>query len=825
MMKKGVPYIVILLLSLLACPAASAQKSTTASTQGRDFWLTFMENIGVPSHYSIIVTAEEGAEVHLTNASGTWSRTVTLAPMSSDSVDVHGEHGEGYHVTSDRNISVFASNYISASYDIATVYPTPTLRSRYMVQCYEEDDLRRTFPQTPGYVYNYETSPEYTVLAVEDSTVVNILTPTGWRRASYFLMAGETVEFIHDPPSGRYINWLSTGTRIEAEGGKPIAVFQGNQCTSVGSSFCDHLFEQAVPLDYWGQEFIVVPLAGRVADDQVKITSSSDMCNVSINGTPTAVLNAGESLLLERRDLYRISTSRPVTACMYFTHDNNTGFGDPSAVLLPPLDQGSQQSTFFAVSTVLSTSRLYANVVVKNCFVQGMTLDGMPVDTAFMAVDSTYSYARLKVTPGTHTLACDYGRFQAVYYGIGIYESYAYVAAMGMQDPDVRLLMNGVEVGDVAYICQGDSVTVELVTGTSFRDTKWMLDGDSVSRNLTLPLHFADTGTHFLRAMLHGDCCYRWCGNVDLTLRVRPKYFTHEADRFCEGTPYPWCDTILLTAGDYIDNLSTVAGCDSVLSLHLEAMKVPLPGIETESDCQSKAYCLTTQHLDTLEWAFLQWSAVPDDTMLHGHEGDSVLFVSPLTTTSYTLRAEVECPADTTVVLTPIVWPIAVLEVEPEKILFSQQTAFDAYDRSLETTGREWVVDGVSLGDVGPQLHYDVAGTEDSVELVLTVTNELCRDTTSAVVQIINKGLYTPNVFTPEESSNNRFVVVASNEIEGELTIYNREGLLVFRTNDLSTGWDGSGSIQGAYVWHLHYRYTHTPKEWHKAVGTVTLLR
>lgn len=822
MTKYMVRHILTFLLALATGMCAMSQPST-ATTQGRDFWLAFMMNHnGYPGTRSIIVTAEEGATVQLTNASGTLNRTLTLAPMSSDSIGVPNENGESYHVTSDRDISVYASNFMDQTFDIATVYPTTTLRSRYMVQCYEDQNYSSDPPHT---------HVEFTVLAVEDNTVVNI-TPPGGETMPFTMMAGETAEFVKEEYAGAHdFDGLYTGTMVEAMGGKKVAVFQGNTCTDVGESACDHLYEQAVPMDYWGQEFAVVPLAGRLSYDRVKITSSANMCRVAVNDTFAVMLNAGESYIVARCDAYRISTSRPATVCMYFADDagaisSSSYVGDPSAVILPPLDQGAQQSTFFAVSTALSTHLLFANVVVNKCYVPGMTLDGHPVDTTFRTLDSTYSYAQLHVTPGTHTLACEYGTFQAVYYGLGPWESYAYIAAMGMQQRDVHLLVNGVEVTDKADICYGDTAQVELRTGTSFRDTRWRLDGDTLpSSELALRLHFADTGTHTLQAMLHGDCCQRWCDSLQVILRVRPSYRLDETDRFCENTPYPWRDTVLFNAGSYADSLTTAAGCDSVFSLHLEAMKVPLPGIDLEADCRSHAYRLAAQHLDTMLWTAMRWSAVPDDPALHGHESDTVIYTSPSVATFYSLRAELECPADTTVLLRPIVWPVAVLRVVPEKITLGHQSAFDAHDMSLHATGREWTVDGQPLGEVGPHLHYNITGTEDSIEVMLTAVNDYCRDTTQAVVIVNNDDIYAPNIFTPQQSTNNRFAIVAAEEIDGELTIYNREGTQVYVTIDLQSGWNGGSCPQGAYVWRLRYRYSHNPDRWHDAIGTVTLLR
>jgi gliding motility-associated-like protein len=165
------------------------------------------------------------------------------------------------------------------------------------------------------------------------------------------------------------------------------------------------------------------------------------------------------------------------------------------------------------------------------------------------------------------------------------------------------------------------------------------------------------------------------------------------------------------------------------------------------------------------------------------------------------------------------------MTVEPKLIQFDKQNSFEAYDISANTSNREWAVNGKTLAFTGNPLHYTIQEVSDSIVVVLTAMNDYCSDTASAVIHIINEGIYVPNVFTPGDDINNRFTIAAAEEIEGELTIYNRYGFQVFHTNDLATGWDGSGCAQGAYVWHLKYRYLHTPKRWQKAVGTVTLLR
>lgn len=796
-------------------------QSSAVTTQGRDFWLMFLSNNNSDDwgHRTIVMVGEDSATVTISAPRTGWSTTVTLAAGESQQVEVNSIN-LGYHVTSTSDIVVYASNYMGATFDIATVYPTPTLRSHYMIQCYED-------------VGQFALDAEIGILAVEDNTLVILHTPSGQNQI-FTLMTGESriLSNYRDYQGPDHINGTITGTTVETADGKPLAVFQGNLCSMVGYSACDHLFEQSVPTDYWGRAFIVVPIAGRESDDVVKVTSLANYCRVAVNDTFACLLDAGESHLIRRRDAYKISAMKPVTVCMYMSGDADTThwgstlfIGDPSAVIIPPIEQSLQHTVLDVISTSISKQH-YTNIVVQACSVDSMLLDGVPIGSAFIPFDNQYSYAQLSLIPGIHTLSNHNGLFQAWFYGMGPFESYAYIAGMALMNYDHAIFLNGEEVAYEAHFCAGDSVLAELHTGNGFDDTRWYLDDTLLETTaLQLPLYFDSAGFHTLKALLHGDCCQQWCDSLEVTLYIHPTYSFTELVRFCEGTPYPWHDTMLFEASTYSDSLSTAAGCDSVFSLHLEAMSVPTLGIDVDADCYSHTYRLTAQHLDTLEWVNMRWSTNPDIPMLHGHEGDSVIEITPSVRTIVTLHAEVECPTDSVVTLMPIVWPVARINVTPERLLLGRHEAFDAYDVSLDATRRKWTVDGMPLDDTGNPLHYPILDIKDSIEIVLTASNDYCSDTASTVIPIINEGIYAPNIFTPEQGSNNRFTIFSPKEIDGELAIYNREGLLVFTTADLVTGWDGQGSPQGAYVWHLRYRYAHSPQRWHTAVGTVTLLR
>ena len=104
---------------------------------------------------------------------------------------------------------------------------------------------------------------------------------------------------------------------------------------------------------------------------------------------------------------------------------------------------------------------------------------------------------------------------------------------------------------------------------------------------------------------------------------------------------------------------------------------------------------------------------------------------------------------------------------------------------------------------------------------------QCCVDTTFTVPVCI-RSVWFPNVFTPGLETNNRFGCTASFEIvEFELYIYNRQGLLVYHTDDPTALWDGTRDgapmPQGAYVYYWFAKDAYDFRR--NGAGTVTLLR
>lgn len=109
-------------------------------------------------------------------------------------------------------------------------------------------------------------------------------------------------------------------------------------------------------------------------------------------------------------------------------------------------------------------------------------------------------------------------------------------------------------------------------------------------------------------------------------------------------------------------------------------------------------------------------------------------------------------------------------------------------------------------------------GTQSGYEVTLTVSTAFgCSDSTSIAIGAQVGGLfYIPNAFTPDGDPYNPtfkpLFPVGFDPYNYNMKIYNRWGEVVFETNNLDVGWDGSYGLEGrdvqpgVYTYHIHIK-------------------
>lgn len=429
-------------------PDDDTSTASCPTSLGRDFWVMFLANGGDQTPHQTLLTAvgDSNASITVSNPSTGWSTTSSLTANQSTQISVPiassiSEQSNtpqtkrvGLHVTSTSSISLYAKNYKFKCNDLTLILPSHALGNRYIMQDYPGDPSQSSSPG-PG--------AEVGFVATLDNTTLTMVLPCNLTNNSALagdtltvnLMQGESYQLIANASDS------FSGMEVTSNG-KPFAAFQGNREAHIPAGYggADLIYEQAVPVDYWGTTHVVVPSYGR-SGDRVRITSSEDNCQVYDNGTFLQTLQKGDTYeVVISGSAHQYSSNKKVCVGRYLRGSQSAGNpGDPASVMIPPVDLGVQHLRF-DVPTATDISNHYLNIVARNSYVSGITLDGNSISSQFTSIDGIVSYAQVAVTPGTHLLESPSGPIVADYYGLGNYAGCAALAGRSFceQEPEAE---------------------------------------------------------------------------------------------------------------------------------------------------------------------------------------------------------------------------------------------------------------------------------------------------------------------------------------------------------------------------------------------------
>lgn len=291
-----------------------------------------------------------------------------------------------------------------------------------------------------------------------------------------------------------------------------------------------------------------------------------------------------------------------------------------------------------------------------------------------------------------------------------------------------------------------------------------------------------------------------------LHLQVKPKRYTLSNVSICQGQSYPAGGANQTSSGIYKDTLTSLTGCDSIVTTNLTVHPKPAPVLGHDRDlCKGATLTLSPGAFAFFLWqdgstapsftvtdTGAYWVLVTDNNGCRG--GDTMTVRSLLPVPQNFLK-----PADTL--------------CQYGKLTLSALQNFQTY---------LW-----SDGSRQPSITVS-----QPASYALTVTdNNGCvgKDTIAIVQKICAKGLFVPTAFTPNgDGKNDLFEPRLFGTVRSyRLQVYNRWGGVVFQTDDPRKGWDGkvSGAPQanGAFVWTVVYRLEGEEQRFEK--GTVVLLR
>lgn len=593
---------IALLCCLMWVPFMRTQAQSTVaegqSTEGKDFWVTFMradqndhsDASDKAVTLALTVSAKEECDVTFTNPNtnetknehlaageikevafytgdaGSEARTrtdaqkaiVTCYTYYPDSVD-----NSAIHVEATKAISLFASNRRSKSFDATNVLPTASLLDEYLIQSVPPSDHGGS-PQ----------GTHFCIIAIEDNTVVDYCPTVDTKKISaakntYAFSGGvgmtqeeldlanfQVGDTLHTPVLNKgqvYYVWTGnnsgddadlSGTWVKARDGKKIAIFQGAPHTNLPDQVRDrdHLFSQAMPVQYWGNTFVITSSLTR-GRDIIRVMAREDGTEVYINGELKHTFNFASNpkrtfeFQIGETDVYcsdknhkgnlsaplvadsscYITTSCPAATHLFMvsnTYDNkingveSTGKGDPAMVWVNPIEQRINDITF---ATYGSSNTHYFNVVTDQAGVASMKLDGVDISADFHPVsgsNNAWYFARKNISYATHRLTGNTG-FIAHVYGYGDKESYGYSAGGATKPLTQYITINGqiFSPDTENTLCGEDTIKFACHPDYEYNKIEWYFgDGQSDLTNKdSVPHYYENSGTYQAYVLIYRE--------------------------------------------------------------------------------------------------------------------------------------------------------------------------------------------------------------------------------------------------------------------------------------------------------------------------------
>jgi gliding motility-associated-like protein len=314
--------------------------------------------------------------------------------------------------------------------------------------------------------------------------------------------------------------------------------------------------------------------------------------------------------------------------------------------------------------------------------------------------------------------------------------------------------------------------------------------------------------------------------NVNLTITsaiIAPPITTSA----CSTYTAPW-GTVYTQSGSYSDTLTSVNGCDSIVSVNLTITGLPTVTVSSISaSCELPDGAATATATGGAGNYSYSWS--------NGATGNTV---TGLSSGNYLVTATDQNGCFSSIQVTVLSDSLSAVSITANDSCLENNIPFSIL--TAETISSiSWNFGDTSSGvnntssSLLPTHLFSSTGNYNVTANIIATCGSFQINYPLQIVQcdsiIKDCTLYVPNAFTPNDDGiNDEFYPITSCAPQQyELSIFDRWGELIFKTSNLSDKWDGkyksSGCPDGIYVYLITYKF---PSEQTKnAYGSITLLR
>ncbi|RZK44086.1 MAG: T9SS type B sorting domain-containing protein [Pedobacter sp.] len=484
---------------------AASSFSQSISNEGMEFWTVFPTHdpSGQGSNFlatmNINVTSRSNTEVTVSCGGISQTQRVAANTVVTFLVDrsrsyIPYEEGNKNLVNRGIHISVtpgmpkivaYSHVFASARSAATLILPIESLGQKYFSMNYTQDGQGQNF---------------LTLVAVEDETELVLHKTDGSTQSIKLDKAGDVYHHLSTSKED------FTGTLVEVSENsscKRFAAFSGTSSVTIGCSGSrDPLLQQLYAVNSWGKHYGVVPFRNR--NYLIRVLSQEDNTVVKMDGRTVATLQRGlyyESSVMNGASI--VSSDKLISVAQYsLTQDCSSAtpgvrtIGDPEMVLLNPVEFNIKNVTVFSSNKNMIQEK-YINVFMKTKSTASFRINGLSPNAAWEPIpsDSLYSYIQMQVFEDGLTLTAEDG-FNALAYGFGTAESYAYSAGTNLFSSSTISLVNlqsGLNSSSSA--CLGQATNLSLTVPYRLTRITWNFnDGTQsfVDSRLATPIRSTD---------------------------------------------------------------------------------------------------------------------------------------------------------------------------------------------------------------------------------------------------------------------------------------------------------------------------------------------
>ncbi|TKC09017.1 PKD domain-containing protein [Pedobacter frigoris] len=477
----------VIIWALLFFPFIRAN-AQNISNEGTDFWAVF------PTHDPSAGSSLANIRIWITSKTGS---TVTVSCGGySEKKDIPANNPVEFNVTRDQSyidynernsnlsgraihikvdegdkVAVYAHIFAGFRSAASLILPVESLGQKYYSMNYTQDVRGGNIAQ------NF-----LVIVAAQPNTQILVKEKTGAIRSINLANQGDVYEYMPGDNSD------ITGASVYIDPSSPdncnkrIAVFSGSTSISIGCNTSrDPLFQQLYPTISWGKEYGVVPFMNRKYI--LRILAQENNTNVQFNGQSLTLMEGEHFESQQLTEPVFISADKQISVAQYSLTQNcsaaNGGGlpGDPEMVMLNPVEFNVKAVTLFS-STDQAIANRYINVSIKTSAVHSFMINGVaPVGWRVIPDRPDYSCIQVEISDKVSYLTANQG-FNAVAYGFGQTESYAYSAGTNLAASNYLLVHNRATNIDAPNACIDQPSDFKITLPYKALKITWKLDDE-----------------------------------------------------------------------------------------------------------------------------------------------------------------------------------------------------------------------------------------------------------------------------------------------------------------------------------------------------------